>query len=248
MLCPQQNTSLKVSSLGIVLICGFVPPTIHFCFGIGDWKEGKVPENFEENLTENYRDYVDAKENVLPGREDNLKAWIYFTSRILSSVNSEVNKYSAFEMKTKMISDCFTASDEAFALVMVKNYVRSWIRKLEIKDSKMRARLDEDSARARGEEPTPPQEDAPHLMPKEWSYARWTGSQDGNKISGWDEEGIEEFNKDARKIKTLRAGTVTGKTLETYLKKYWKGTLKAPKERPKKKMRVEAYTEELFPV
>lgn len=207
-----------------------------------------MPENFEENLTENYRDYVDAKENVLPGREDNLKAWIYFTSRILSSVNSEVNKYSAFEMKTKMISDCFTASDEAFALVMVKNYVRSWIRKLEIKDSKMRARLDEDSARARGEEPTPPQEDAPHLMPKEWSYARWTGSQDGNKISGWDEEGIEEFNKDARKIKTLRAGTVTGKTLETYLKKYWKGTLKAPKERPKKKMRVEAYTEELFPV
>lgn len=208
-----------------------------------DWVEGKVPEDFVKNLFKYYRDYLDEKGKVISGREKHLQAWIYFVGRILPSVNSEINDYSAVPRKTKLLRNCFTSSDEAFALVMVLNYVESWIRKIKAKESKIQAARmgdDEQAGQSDGEE-TPA-----HLMPKEWFHARWTGSQDGNKLSGWDEEGIEEFNKHADKINKLRAGEITGEKLETHLRDHWSGMLRAPNKRPKKKMKVKAYVEEMF--
>jgi autotransporter translocation and assembly factor TamB len=88
-----------------------------------------------------FRDYLDDSGNVIEGREKNLDAYIYFIDRILPSVNYEVNDYGAVARKNKCLSQCFTVTDEAFALACVENYRLSWERKLLCRESMKAARL-----------------------------------------------------------------------------------------------------------
>ena len=210
---------------------------------LGDWQAGKIPEDFEQSLLKFYREYLDDKGRVIRGREKNLEAFQYFVDRVLPSINCEVNKYGPVERKTKNLSQCFTITDEALGLALVENYCRAWHRKNLIKESNKRALLlqDEDGNgrgnRNGGREP--------HEMPPEWSYARWSGSQEGKRCSGWSEEGVNRFSEHARKIMELRKGLLTGEKLEEYLIDYWNGILKETKQRKKQK-RVEAFEEDIF--
>ena len=63
-----------------------------FCGFTDDWR-AKVPGRLLDKLLENYRDYFDEAGNMIPGREENFEAFVYFVDRILTSVNSKVNDY-----------------------------------------------------------------------------------------------------------------------------------------------------------
>ena len=201
--------------------------------------DGKIPDNFEEKLLQFFRDYLDQDGNVKPGREENLKAYIYFIDRILPSVNFEVNDYGPVARKNKRLSKCFTITDEAFALACVRNYRRRWDRLARKRQSKQAARSGNLSL-LEGQV-------ADHDHPPSWFYARWSGSHNGNTISGWAKEGIQEFEKHCTEIKRKRDDDVTGKMLEEYIMNYWKGTLKEKKKKaPKKRPYVVAFQEDDF--
>lgn len=210
-----------------------------FCAVAEDWDEGKVPVNFEENLTTHYRDYLDKDGNVIPDREENLQAFIYFIDRILPSVNYEINKYGPLEKKNKKLSDCFTRSDEAYGYMMVRNYAQRWDRLMLAKESKKTDRLE-------GTYSALPQADVPlkpYQQPSSWFHARWTGSQDGNKSTGWDKAGIVEFGKCGQMISQLRMQELTGATLDDYIINHWKGTIKSKASRSRPTV-VEAWAED----
>ena len=133
MLCGQIPTillsgNLKVSVTKVIEI--FSPSLVlinvdSFFFLTADWAKGKVPEDFETKLLEHYRNYLDGSGNVIPERQENFQAFLYFIDRILPSVNYEINNYKAIAKKTKLPRHCFTTTDKAFGLVAVENYSRS---------------------------------------------------------------------------------------------------------------------------
>ena len=71
---------------------------------------------------ENYRDYFDKDGSLIPGREGNYEAFVYFVDRILTSVNSRVNDYSPKVRKAVELSKVFTVTNKAFALITLENY------------------------------------------------------------------------------------------------------------------------------
>ena len=201
-----------------------------------------MPVNFEEDLVTHYRDYLDSAGKVIPSRKKNLKAFIYFIHRVLPSVNYDLNDYGPVAKKNKRLSDCFTRSDEAFALVMVQNYTRRWIRQFEARETAKAARL----AGTFTLEPKDGEVLQPYQQPPEWFHARWTGSQDGNKISGWDEAGIAVFSQHCEDIGKKRLDKKTGEILEKYIIDYWKGTIKTKAKAKAKKIVVAAWTEDVI--
>lgn len=201
-----------------------------------------MPEDFELDLITNYRDYFDENGQLIEERKKNLDAFIYFVDRILPSINASLPRYNPGARKTKTLSNCFTTSDEAYALALVENYCERWVRKLRAKQSKRAAQFQESSMPSDSEEGEP----LPHERPAEWFYARWTGSHEGNQCSGWHRDGIERFNEHARRITIQRADPMEGTKLEEYIKDHWKGTLKDRKEKRKKQVVVEAYEEDPF--
>lgn len=206
-----------------------------------DWEEGNVPDDFLDDLLDHYRDYLDANGNLIPERERNFNAFVYFIDRILPSVNFTVNEYGNVTKKLKRLSSCFTVSDEAFALANVENYYLRWCRKMEARESKKLADLRKAVGTAHDD--TPPISEMPaHEQPSGWFDAKWTGSKEGKNCSGWKKEGIIRFNEHARHIQKLRAGVCTGEKLEDYVRNYWNGRIR---DRKKKKMDVvEAYEED----
>jgi len=209
-----------------------------------DWEAGRVPENFEENLLEYYREYLDESGNLIPARKKNYEAYIYFIRRILPSVNYEMTDYGNVAKKTMVLSECFTVSDEAFALVMVLNYTLRWIRQMVKKESKKAELLGREWVMdPRARDGTLGNDVPAHEKTDEWFNARWTGSHEGNKCSGWSAEGIEKFSELAKNIQALRAERWSGEKLEEHVKDYWNGTLKEKKERKKQKL-VTAFQED----
>ena len=209
---------------------------IRFFSLTADWAKGKVPEDFETKLLEHYRNYLDGSGNVIPERQENFQAFLYFIDRILPSVNYEINNYKAIAKKTKLLRHCFTTTDEAFGLVVVENYSRSWIRQLEAKEVSRRAR--------QGLQVLPEGEVS---LPGDWFHARWTGSHLGNTSSGWSKEGVDRFTSLSHEINRLRADNSTGEQLEKHVRDHWKGCLNSAKKdkRPKQQI-VAAYEEDLF--
>ena len=102
----------------------------------GDWRAGRVPDNLVEKLNENYRDYLDGNGTLIPEREENFKAFVYFVDRILTSVNAKVNDYSPRIRKKALLKSVYSVSDEAFALITLENYCTCWIRMLEAQNGR----------------------------------------------------------------------------------------------------------------
>ena len=90
-------------------------------------KDGKAPEDFLETLMDKYRNYSD---------DDVPEVFKFFVDNILGAVNCKVTKWSKYKT-LEILQKRFTVSDEAFALLMVENYVASWEKKIEMKDSKL---------------------------------------------------------------------------------------------------------------
>ena len=237
-----QGTNLRVSKLlefghGV---CISLISTLSCCIYLGDFERCKVPDNFEHDLLEHYRDYLDGHGKVIPARKKNFKAFIYFIDRILPSVNYDMNDYGPVAKKNKLLQDCFTASDEAYALIMIQNYTQRWIRQIQAKEA-------ESLARKTGtftQEPQEGEERQAYQQPPEWFHARWTGSHDGNKSSGWDIEGIQTFTKHGNDIRRMRLDKTQGEKLEKYIIEHWKGTIKTKVSKKPPKVVVEAFTED----
>ena len=62
-----------------------------------DEKKGNVPENFWENLKNNYRDYPEDDIDI----EENLNAFEYFVDRILPCINKAQTHYDKQKKKWK---------------------------------------------------------------------------------------------------------------------------------------------------
>ena len=201
-----------------------------------DWNNGTFPDDFEKNLLTHYRDYLDENKNVIPGREKNLEAFIYFVSRILPSVNWDLNQFTAPVRKSRRLSQVFNVSDEAYALVGMENDIWPWIRKRMAAESRKAERMGIQASTDGDDVP-------PHRRPDDWFRARWSGSHDGNKCTGWDAEGINRYSKHAKAIVELRAKRTTGTMLEDYLRSYWLGTLQEKgKKQGKRQEVVEAWS------
>jgi len=186
-----------------------------------------VPANFLENLTDGYRDYLDVDgTRVREGREGSFHAFVYFLDRMLPSVNTTVNKYGGPQRKTVGFGNVFTVNDEAFALVMMENYVERWTRlaknrrRHEGRQSMERLEGTQGDVVDGGEDG----EDGTSMRHNRFR-ARYTSSNEGmSTSSGWSMEGIRRFNEFASDVGQKRKVKQTGKGLEDYMIRYWQGT------------------------
>ena len=131
-----------------------------------DLNEDKVPVDLCRLLMEKCRDY----HNSDPHKE----AWMYFTRRILPSVNACNTKYER-RKHNELLSKCFSYTDEAFALLMLINYEPRW-------RSQHAAKLQFPDATNKERE-------------VKWEDARCTSSTDGTRRGqSWKKEGVVQFN------------------------------------------------------
>lgn len=156
---------------------------------MGATKRVPDPENFEHNLFENYRDYLDENGELLPEREKNYEAFEYFVNRILKSVNTRQTRLGSETGEDESSHDImakFTVSDEAFALVLVQNYYEKW------------KKQSEETSR------------------EKWKQVpgRWTSSEQGNKAQGWDDDGIEAFFTNCEMVEKKRGEKRTGELVD----------------------------------
>ena len=93
----------------------------------GDWNKGLVPNDFFQNLFTHYWDYFEDGQNIKNGRQACYDAFLYFADRILPSINAEVTKYHGEKKCLVRMSNVFSITDEAYALLMVENYYERWV-------------------------------------------------------------------------------------------------------------------------
>jgi hypothetical protein len=150
-----------------------------------------------------YRDYLTKDgTKVLQARKRQYQSFHYLVKRIMPSINCTHTKFDVRKQE-ETVSNIFTASDEAFALVLLENYESRW--RKQHKDPK--------SARLRGKE---------HAAASKEFKAKFTSSDDGLKLksSGWSPQGIESYNEKLSAIGKLRGKPHTGAALEEY--ELWK--------------------------
>ena len=82
-----------------------------------DLTANKVPANFKKLLGDKFRDYGES--------ETHRQAYVYFATRISPAVNTSFNKFDKSKYKKK-VSESFSGTDEAFALLLVINYEPRW--------------------------------------------------------------------------------------------------------------------------
>jgi hypothetical protein len=148
-----------------------------------------VPDNFANLVVEKYRGY-----GLSEGRH---KAFLYFATRFLPSVNASFTKIERLRVK-KTISECFSYTDEAFALLMVLNYEPWWLSQHEEKvEHPNRSRWTRE---------------------KLWKDARFTSSTEGNRRGqSWTKEGLLRFNNLCTMVKAQREVEETEATVEKNL-------------------------------
>jgi hypothetical protein len=76
-----------------------------------------VPQNFSTLLLEKYRIYGNSLTHK--------NAFRYFATRILPAVNASHTRFDKRKY-TKVLSQCFNYTDEAFGILMVANYEERW--------------------------------------------------------------------------------------------------------------------------
>ena len=158
-----------------------------------DEKEGKVPENFWENLKNGYRKYP----NGASDREENLKAFEYFVDRILPCINKAQTHYDRQKKNGKLISNVFTVSDEALAIILVENYHQRWHNQC-YEPNKEKWRTE-----------------------KKFK-AKYTSSDKGSREQSWSKEGIASFFSWCEKVKKLCEAQDMGIDLENQMAEKYK--------------------------
>jgi len=97
------------------------------CVSLAEWKKPDRKVGFDKKLFENYRDYLDITGEIREDRKEEFEMFAFLVDRVLTSVNAEINNYKGNTRKVTRLSSVFTASDEAFALLLVDNYWERWV-------------------------------------------------------------------------------------------------------------------------
>lgn len=182
-------------------------------------EEGKptvLPDNLGDVLMDFcYRDYIGSNGRLCPGRESDYKIFKWFVTNILCSVNCELTTGLSKQVEKMghpdFVSRTFTASDEAFAILVVVNYEKRW-RNQVLHPTKDRKKLRDD----------------------EIYRTKFTSSKRGFSKLPWDEEGIKLYNDTMKKIEGARGNKQTGVLLESWLK----NDLENSKQKKKNNRRV----------
>ena len=133
------------------------------------------------NLNSNYRRYGDA------GNAE----FIYFVTRILPAINPA---YSNFKRQkgTKLISEMFTVTDEAFGLIILYNEHHVWEQQQKIKEHLIDGSVTKEKK-------------------------RFVDANSG-KREGWEGKGKHLFNKLCKEIVRLRSDPITGSGFEMLMR------------------------------
>ena len=134
----------------------------------------------------------------------------------MKSVNCKLTKKLAKQAEEdgveNFVSTVYTASDEAFAVLMVVNYEQRW--RNHFKDGKV---------------------DKEDLETDPKYATKYTSGRRGNTILTWSKEGCDLFNDLQKKIATLRENPITGYQLDAYLQKDIKNSKPPNKKKNKRK-------------
>eukprot|EP00980_Cylindrotheca_fusiformis_P015816 scaffold4629_cov75-Cylindrotheca_fusiformis.AAC.1 len=150
-----------------------------------DKKKDLVPPGFADGLLfDKYRDYEGDGVNVQARKA----AFNYFVDRLLPKIYYDTHKFKK-DRTTKLLSEFVNVSDEAFAVLVVMNYVQRWEKQLEGGDKKAWTRSEYDG--------------------------KFTSSNKGSRVDTWGLEGHATFIKLTNDIKDKRgANKRTGEKLE----------------------------------
>ena len=145
----------------------------------------------EEN---NYRIYG-------PGdtEEDQLAAFVWFVENILAKISSTRTKF--IEHRTdKLVSNIFSAEDEAWALLILKNEYKVWV--WDENHPATRTVADTESLQSNNNKKKPRGRSG---KPKGAPRKMYTKSGRKNKeCHGWQEEGVELYNALVKEVKKRR--------------------------------------------
>ena len=130
------------------------------------------------SINPDYRKYKDAEN----------EEFYYFVTRILSAVNPTKSNFKQRKDKD-LLSEIFSVTDEAFALILIFNEHHVW------ENQKQRKTNPEIRRRKK----------------------RYCDAESGNR-DGWMEEGKDLFNELCEKVAKLREDHTTGKELETKMR------------------------------
>jgi hypothetical protein len=154
-----------------------------------------VPPNFSTLLLENYRNYGASVQHKT--------AFQYFAGRILPAVNTSVTKYDKLKY-SKTITERFTYTDEAFALMLVLNYEARWVSQYDAAVRLSGGKIMKNQS-------------------KHWVDARFTSATEGSRRGvSWSKEGLLKFNSMAEMVKLRRGSEVTGSDVEEDLRNWFR--------------------------
>lgn len=107
--------------------------------------------------------------------------------RILPAVNASQTKYQT-RKKTRLLSEIFTVTDEAFGIMLLENYEERWNKQY----------LESDKTKWRNKD----------------MNAKYTSSKNGVKTNTWSTEGRNKFCDWCKRVEILRKEESTGKQVE----------------------------------
>ena len=167
--------------------------SLTFFFFPDDKKKGIVPDSFPrlldigELIKTNFQDETQA--TLLSSYRTSLSDdFYYFVTRLLSGVNASITNFESKKTHV-LLSEIFTVSDEAYALVTILNSLHVW-------EEQMKDKADRDPKRMK---------------------RKYTLPKSGRKES-WSTEGRNAFHILCRKIEILRKDEMTGRTIEESLR------------------------------
>jgi hypothetical protein len=183
----------------------------------GDMKKDNEREEEDRVMSEEliprlmnntYQDYFEEDGEIIAGREDNYKAFVWFVKNVLSAINFERNNKRAKkvydEEDPNFISGVYSVTDEAFGLLMLKNYEKRWRNQVKFPRYKLK-----------------------DLTKEEKYMAQFTSSLKENAKLSWSGEGIRQYNEWMDKVEVLRGQK---KQEWTWRGSCWKNWKRAKKE------------------
>jgi hypothetical protein len=151
-----------------------------------------VPVDFKNLLEGKYHGYGAS--------ERHRAAFVYFATRILPAVNASITKFDKSKYRKKL-SECFSYTDEAFALLLVENYEPRW-------QSQHEALVQYHHECRKSRE-------------KKWKDALYTSNTEGSRRgNSWTRQGLLKFNSLCQMVKEQRASEETGDTVENHLRNW----------------------------
>ena len=147
-------------------------------------------------MDDGYRDYLGDNGAIKPEKEYDYEAYKWFVKNVLFCINHELTELLSKQVANQgyhdFITKTYTASDEAFAIMLVANYEDRWRNQV-----------------------LHPTKDKNELA----SNPIYTSSKRGYCNFPWASEGIALFNWLVARIEKLRAMERTGLHLEALVKK-----------------------------